>query len=336
MSRSRARLWEMSIVIALRDAQWNFRLPDLRPEPYLPIAGGLEFSGADAMLKIGGRLFFFEIKAERKGIREEWNKKRGRRRSKLAFRSAIKALLMYGTPSMEDGLPRTLHLSLQCHHFVYWTSGDTGAKRAGRVVLEPYLLATIRERLMARSSTKRAAIELQNAYKLGMAIKSDLVDDAAHDFALMDRSPLEWVAQQKAALIRRDSEGDHFWSHLGLALPEFKEYLAALLASQGAGHKKINAVVMAGDGSFFQHVTDTSQLEAIFFPSAEMQPSVTSAVSRAPDTPGGRSQEKVGAAADVSARKPEIVLATQDFERCVYPAPSPDDEEGRRPSSSLW
>jgi hypothetical protein len=269
-------LWEISIVVALRDMQWRFGLPGLHPEPYLPISGDFERSGADAALKITGRLFFFELKGDRSKIKDEWSKKRGSRKSKLAYRSALRAMMVYGTERMPAELPSQLHQSLQCHHFVYWSAlANTGGMRAGRLVIEPYLLATISEKLSKVIRFKEASNAINNSYRLGLVDAENVADDPPQArFFITQVAPLTMVGARQSALIRTAFDEQHYWSHLGLEFPEFQKYLHALFASQGHAHHPINAVVMSDDGTFFQHVIHTSQLEAIFFPKPSSAPVV--------------------------------------------------------------
>ncbi|MDH5824193.1 hypothetical protein QFW77_14525 [Luteimonas sp. RD2P54] len=289
-----ARLWEASIVIALRDMQWKLRLPAAFPEPYLPISGGLERSGADAALRIKGRLFFFEIKADRFKIKEEWNKKRGSRKSKLAFRSARKAMLLYGTAKMPPHLPRTLHQSLRCHHFIYWSPTTQGRPRRGNITVDPYLLATIREKLGNLRRTQAASNAIVNAYQLGLVADGQFAGDlSTANVFFAPMTELTLVGEQRAALVRTAPGGEMFWSHLGLELDEFKQYLQALFASQGKVSERINAVVMSAEGEFFQHITDTSQLENIFFPRQEAEMS----------TDQGRVKREFAAIVDSSRRQ---------------------------------
>jgi hypothetical protein len=271
-----ARLWEISIVIALRDMQWKMRHPNApHPEPYLSIAGGFEQSGADALLKVKGRLFFFEIKADRSKIKEEWSKENKQRRSKLAFRSARRAMRIYGKPVMPPHLPSVLHQSLQCHHFIYWVATNhTGSKRAGHLVVEPYLLGVIRTRLLELKHSKDASKTISEEYHLGLLSTGDFNDiPSPAKFVRGPDIPLSNIQKRQAALIRRAHPHDN-WSKLGLPLSEFKGYLKDLFACQRHGHQPINAVVMSEDGQFFQHITDTSQLEAIFLRKLKAKPQV--------------------------------------------------------------
>lgn len=81
-----AKLWENTLMTALRDAQWFNKAPQaLFPPFFIKLDGNPESALGDALLDAdGGRYFLIEVKATRDQITEEWVK-RGRFRPKRAY-----------------------------------------------------------------------------------------------------------------------------------------------------------------------------------------------------------------------------------------------------------
>ncbi|MBV6864077.1 hypothetical protein KWH50_21190, partial [Xanthomonas campestris pv. blepharidis] len=80
-----ARLAESSVVVALRDWQWETAIMEgRRPGPFLNLSGNTDKKLGDVKFSENDRLFLIEAKATENEIKEEWD--RGERPRKHAHR----------------------------------------------------------------------------------------------------------------------------------------------------------------------------------------------------------------------------------------------------------
>ncbi|WP_152236274.1 hypothetical protein [Xanthomonas sp. LMG 12460] len=154
------RLWEDTVVTALRDAQWlrcaRWKSPAAAfPPGFVKLDGNAESAIGDVVYSSGERYFVFEVKARRLGIRDEWVGSDDKR-PKLAYRSLarywnrLEELSSWGEEDDQEeddqkersALLSFFKLSLAGHHFVYWDEWlDDDRGLVGEIVVEPYVVA---------------------------------------------------------------------------------------------------------------------------------------------------------------------------------------------------
>lgn len=181
---SRAKLWEDTIVIALRDMQWLAKIDYIRKqqfnngsissvdvERHYVVPPGLAKMDGKAESKIGDvvakatndRFFIFEVKSTAAHINTEWRVDDSSN-SKLAYRRLKKkidevnkdyaekagSLVKSHVSNGKNLYDKTINdedyikMSLRGHYFAYWTAESRQRIALGRVGLEPYILAASR------------------------------------------------------------------------------------------------------------------------------------------------------------------------------------------------
>jgi hypothetical protein len=150
-----ARLAESSVVLALRDWQWENRVAGKQsPEMFVSLEGNAEAFLGDAKLKFGEKLYLFEVKSTADTIPEEWTKTKNVEKivegksiqekipnPKKAYQKLVgemKTIQLPGIDSLQI-LPELSFYnspqitcspyildSLRCHHFIFWKKMTSG------------------------------------------------------------------------------------------------------------------------------------------------------------------------------------------------------------------
>lgn len=297
-----AKLWEDSVVTAIRDEKWLHALrhgAPMRgyPLPQLKMRGNAESRLGDLIDIVGERFFLFEVKATRQDIKDEWdteNKKDNH--LKKAFRVLRKCVV---EPTNAVEAERTIELSLRGHFLAYWT--EEYVESGGEEITQASL--------SKMNPPHRAAFD-------DLAITLDAVVATPYLIGCMTyweeptKHPLDCLDPDHAASIIRDTvqsrysvafyhpqngslmERDHIplamlyegagrtldWSSVesgpmpmlmewGLDLDEMKEYMERLCAPYGASSEELHAVVMSTTGRFFRVFISTAELENMVSPS---------------------------------------------------------------------
>lgn len=288
MAKGRARLWEDSIVVALRDMQWmNYlntekskrlgdgdpRLRGVVPPGFAKLDGNAESRIGDVtLLTEDERFFIFEVKSERVRIRDEW-RKGGAFKPKKVYRR-LSALV---NDVNNEGLgksARNLELSLRGHYFVYFNAAESNDGVAGTIFAEPYITGSIAHRTDAEKLVSQTMRPLREM-KIGVVIKEKLLGRARLDFLFNHFAEISI------------GRGDYGKKHnVGLDKDEFSEYVNFLChrssheshksrvsedESEGTGEWKddeewtaspepLHMIVLSSSGAFFRAVSDTNHL----------------------------------------------------------------------------
>lgn len=272
----RARLWEDTIVLALRDQQWLRRLkhvpevsgdpPGALPPGMIKLDGQAESKIGDVALKQGERFFIFEVKPELFRIRDEWTKG-GKFKPKVVFETLRD--LTKRTLSQDARLDdhKNLERSFRCHYFAYWWLLDEDDQSTnGAVLVEPYIPACAQLRNNGEVVGKECMPALRNRLKF------------IGETGLRDRIGLKDLF---GSSMRTQSIGKKH--DCGLERHEFQEYVNFLCesnGSQGSG-EPIHAVVLSSLGSFFRVVSDTNHLASLLDHELRPEPVDLRAKSRA-------------------------------------------------------
>ncbi|MBB5876136.1 hypothetical protein [Xanthomonas sp. 3498] len=268
------RLWEDTVVTALRDAQWlrcaRGRSPATAfPPGFVKLDGNAESAVGDVVYASGERYFVFEVKARRSGIRDEWIG-RDDARPKLAYRSLAHFWKRLEDLSSTDKnvdraarfrLLRFFEFSLAGHHFAYWDEWeDDDGKLVGEIVVEPYVAACS---ALFDSTDETSPWQYLNPWPrnyFGLTWKEGA-----------DRLTSEVVSLDDAL----DSEVNICFSEdgcspgrkVGLTLKELQAYVDNLIGGDEE-EEGIFAVVMSDTGSFYRIAGSTRELAKIMKPSS--------------------------------------------------------------------
>lgn len=303
MAKGRARLWEDSIVIALRDMQWmNYlnteeskrldngdpRVRGVVPPGFAKLDGNAESRIGDVtLLTEDERFFIFEVKSERVRIRDEW-RKGGAFKSKKVYRR-LSALV---NDVNNEGLgksARSLELSLRGHYFVYFNAAESNDGVAGTIFAEPYITGSIAHRTDAEKLAGQTMRPLRGM-KIGVALKGKLLERARFDLLFSHSAEI--------SIGRGDYGKEH---NVGLDQDEFSEYVK-FLCHKGSreGHKSrasedteewqedeqwtaspepLHMIVLSSSGAFFRVVSDTNHLAYLLDLKERPAPAVTKSMS---------------------------------------------------------
>ncbi|MCC8471409.1 hypothetical protein [Xanthomonas phaseoli] len=271
-----AKLWEDTVVTALRDAQWmnckGYALPKTIPPGFVKLDGNAESALGDLLYSSGERYYLIEVKSGRDEISTEWLDRDGKYNEKKIY-SSLKDLweelenaARYGD---HDEMTRGFDFfmkSISCHHAAYWSSwtGDSGA--TGEVVLEPYIAACIDaldpEKLESDQGIRKWN---NNSFRIGSNINGTLRGAKAIPVKnIFDENSLAFSVIEEGNILRVGSS-----ISLGLPLREFQSYVDTLVDRAGDGILDLHAIVLTDSGTTFKLISSTSDLKSVFDPKAE-------------------------------------------------------------------
>jgi hypothetical protein len=268
-----ARLWEDTIVIALRDAQW-LRCQEIneqtknkkaakRPPPVIP-AGFIKLDGraeskiGDVTLAMEERLFIIEVKSSKDQVRDEWHHRGEFRPKKVYARLSdlVDYCNQYDHPlGDDDEMGRHLMSSLNGHLIAYWdpnTNKETG-QITPTIAMAPYLQAVVDS--------------LQDTNKTDSRLITRL--PVSNAFAVRQTKPIGHATPQdlgrdSCRLLYNYRKGKPAFHDepLGLLADKFQGYVDFLCtaANWETAGEPINAIVLSSYGTFFQVVSSTNEL----------------------------------------------------------------------------
>lgn len=272
LEKKMARVWEDTIVMAMRDAQWisaqrrggSPRSP--LPKGMVKLDGKPESLLGDLIYATDERYFLFEVKGQQSEIRAEWVGVEGEGQKqaykKLAkYWSEFSSLSPSPTGNEEKDelfsrLNKLFKRSLACHYFAYWDEWGEGNDRYGEIVIESYVAACSRKYDNTRDLKGEFIKPWQN-YHFGFIEKSQKDHSAADVVALMD------AFSDNFKVCISNSARKPVKLRLGLSWREFQAYINELLTGASKKDEGIHAVVLSTSGSFFRVVGSIRELEKI-------------------------------------------------------------------------
>lgn len=266
-----ARVWEDTIVIALRDAQWlrsqeSTDAQRKRPAPIVP-AGLVKLDGraeshlGDIALAAGERLFIIEVKAGKAQVRDEWRRGKQFRPKKVYSRLSdlVDHCNRHDPPISEDDLmDRLLMSSLNGHLVAYWgtfKNRETGMPESN-ILLVPYLQAMIDS--LSETDVPEADMITHMPISKAYAVRASHPPRVAtpHD-----------LGRSHCRLFYQDTNGQPilYKDPLGLSADAFQEYVDYLCRASGmlTEGEPINAIVLSSQGTFFQVIGNIQDLATI-------------------------------------------------------------------------
>lgn len=284
----KARLWEDTVVIALRDMQWLARakalkkeagsdgvinvekmeLKKLIPPGFVKLDGVSESSLADVVFKADDvRYFLIEVKPEAARVRDEWAKKKKAKNEKVdgdkkdVEGNGAKKIYLRLVPLTENmdfsemGLiPRELELSLAGHFFVYFDAHTDEEGVHGAIILDSYIAACNRAQRATEEGSSWMMKKLPGEF---------LFDNGSNKVFRKIRAGGLFSSGVKVVL---SVNGKNVWSdNIGLSKEDFQTYVRYLCNSAGDDDNSppIHALMLSSDGNFFKVVTSVNQLVSV-------------------------------------------------------------------------
>ncbi|MGQ5312247.1 hypothetical protein ACULMH_01020 [Xanthomonas arboricola pv. corylina] len=290
--KKKARLWEESVVIGLRDMQWRLQLQNLLsredlfkstrarlqkqgnviddvalrgviPPGFVTLDGNAESSTADvALSSTKGFCFLVEVKPSEERIRDEWKlqgkKKRKRKasvNSKAAFRTLKGLVEAFESNPADEEKSRLLRLSLRIHQVAYWEGQARGKRRKGVIKVEPYINACIRMRRIDELTSDRCIPTLEHLHY-------QFIVGETRDNQRLPANEMLGAAQNIQFDINYNRIIQPIKAAYGAEYTEFQEYVNWLCEScseDGDIDQPINCIVMTSDG-FLQAISSLREL----------------------------------------------------------------------------
>ncbi|MBV6687073.1 hypothetical protein KV692_04070 [Xanthomonas euvesicatoria pv. physalidis] len=248
-----ARLAESSVVVALRDWQWETAIMEgRRPGPFLNLSGNTDKKLGDVKFSENDRLFLIEAKATENEIKEEWD--RGERPRKHAHRMLRALIESYGGNENERDA-NLIRSSLLAHHFLY----SYTTKRRSDIVFEPYIIATqCLEGFKENKDNKEPETPKREKENVESLAKGLLHVSKFKLFDTKKKKHTHFAIPQKFynKTVTMSYENDAAFE-LGLTLPKFQEYINYLC---GDKDEDIEALIKCLDGKLIAFSGKTSEL----------------------------------------------------------------------------
>jgi hypothetical protein len=265
-----ARLWEDTIVVALRDLQWMAASRQSGgafavPSPFLKLDGNAESRIGDTPYRMDERYFIFEVKPELGQVEGEWWRKSvfnpkpvyRRLRALVDNLNATEASTLPEDVNMFLDAMDMLQMSARGHHFICW-NGQRGST-AGFIDMLPYVEGIA-------SQTPEDIIDhhhvlprpnINGPLTLRYGKKGGTPVSAAGLAMLLDHDHI--VGEALSGRVET-------FGGLGLTRDEFQEYINFLCADAPGRAEPINAIVLSTDGTFFRLAGTTATLASMLDP----------------------------------------------------------------------
>ncbi|EKQ58411.1 hypothetical protein WS7_21195 [Xanthomonas citri pv. malvacearum str. GSPB2388] len=290
--KKKARLWEESVVIGLRDMQWRLQLQNLLsredlfkstqarfqnqgyvidavalrgviPPGFVTLDGNAESSTADvALSSTKGFCFLVEVKPSRERIRDEWKLRKKRRRkhkasvhSKAAFRTLKGLVEAFESNPADEEQAELLRCSLRIHQVAYWEGKVGDKQRKGIIKVEPYINACISMRRVDELTSDRCIPTLEHLYY-------QFTVDETRDNQRLPAEEMLGTAQNIQFDINYNGTFQNIPAAYGAEYKEFQQYvnwLCKKCSEDGGVDQPINCIVMTSDG-FLQAISSLREL----------------------------------------------------------------------------
>jgi hypothetical protein len=267
---SRIKLWEDTVVIAIRDLQWRRSIRNNEafgglaptiPPGFVKLDGKTESRLGDLALKEDVRYFLIEVKAERAAIRDEWhtNSASGEKLVLQRLRTIVDeannaSLAPQQSASTEHS--KLIELSLRGHHFAFWEGQalpTDPSQIRGAIGVTPYLIGAAAERSLADGLAGLGLDRLPDAYVFRST------NPLAKTTKEGPAAGLQAFFSEKTELARLKGASAAEVFRLGLDKDEFKTYVDFLCADAGQYGEPVHAIILSTAG-FFRVISDTNHL----------------------------------------------------------------------------
>lgn len=262
-----AGLWEVSVVLAIRDMQWLMRDKSI-PMPSLNLSGNAESKLGDCLLTAEDRFFLIEVKPTSKQFKSEWAQElvdKTPQFNKKAFATIIELAKNLGRMKPHAEAAQDVLRSLLGHHFVFWNEEE------GTLSIQPYFGTTLAGYLKAVGMdapmfVDRGAKGANSLFSLSLSDQQPnqsfvtFTDCSSGFFS-------EIYSKRLGIAIKSKEPSESAWVPLGLLPEDFKDYLQALSPKV----EEINAIILSDKGFIHQPKTTQSITEFISVLSSKIE-----------------------------------------------------------------
>ncbi|MDX6081214.1 hypothetical protein SIL81_07960 [Xanthomonas campestris pv. incanae] len=240
-----AKLWEISVVIALRDQQWLMRDASM-PMPAINLSGNAESRLGDCLLTAHDRFFVIEIKPTTGQFSAEWKKKTVENVEQFKKRAFASTLDLADRLSKSSGTSaihaqKDVLRSLLGHHFVYWDDAEKS------LCIQPYLSTVLAgykaEQGTLNLSLNKSLRRVNNAFSLSLSQSANPTGSMIYTTCAAGVFS-EIYSKRLGIAVTATQDQEDAWIPLGLLPRDFADYLESLCTKT----EEIDVIILSDNG----------------------------------------------------------------------------------------
>lgn len=270
------KLWEDTVVTALRDAQWincKGKSPKaVAPSGFLKLDGNAESALGDVIYSANSRYYIIEVKSSSADISSEWTggSAKGSPQKKVYSNLAARwheleeAVDDLGSGRNVEDIRKEIfkhtnfiQKSVSCHLFAYWEHWTVDDADVGQVVITPYLSGCLRN-----IDPKK----FNGSPYINRHFDSDFLmgRNVGGDSYVAEVAALGLMFEDGARVFAVNTNGGEnvSWSALlGLKLKDFQDYINELVGYSGDDVPEMHGIMMSDSGQVFEFFSSLSELK---------------------------------------------------------------------------
>ncbi|USJ00836.1 hypothetical protein MUG10_00800 [Xanthomonas prunicola] len=276
------KLWEDTVVTALRDIQWMHalgkNLPSVTPPGFVKLDGNAESALGDVLYSANDKYFVIEVKSSVDDICTEWGGDSAKSKPKLVYQSLAERwhnlqdavdLVEASTDPVGDGSYEKMMASVPffqrsaaCHMLCYWDKWKINGKEYGDVVVTPYLSGCLRV-IDPKKHRGREYIDrhFDSDFLIGREVGGELsVAEVASLNVLFESGARAYCVNSNGG------ENVSWHKPLGLGIKAFQQYVDELVDQAGVDVPEMHGIVMNRSGTVFKLFSSLSELKHALVP----------------------------------------------------------------------
>lgn len=276
------KLWEDTVVTALRDIQWihalGRNLPSVIPSGFIKLDGNAESAIGDVLYSANDRYYIIEVKSSIDDICTEWGGDSAESKPKVVYQSlaerwhdlqdAVEVTESSADPYRDGSAEKMMarvpffQRSAACHMLSYWDKWKINGKEFGDVVVTPYLSGCLRMIDPIKHGGRQYIDRHFDAdFLLGREIDGEL--------SVAEVASLHVLFESGAGVYCVNSNGGEnvSWNKpLGLGIKAFQKYVDELVDQAGSDAPEMHGIVMSRSGNVFKLFSSLSELKHALVP----------------------------------------------------------------------
>lgn len=276
------RLWEDTVVTALRDVQWvnagGKRLSGVVPPGFMKLDGNAESALGDVLYSAGARYYLIEVKSSADEICTEWGGDSTDSKPKVVYESlaerwhelqdvaeVVSSLEKpYESDLVKDlnNLTAFFRRSAACHMLAYWDKWEVEGEEVGDVVVTPYLSGCLR---MIDPKRHKGSGYIDRHFDadflLGREIEGEISVAEVASLQVLFESGV-----QVFCVTSSGGENVSWKTPLGLGIKAFQRYVDELIDQAGGDTPEMHGIVMSTSGTVFKIFSSLSELKSALIP----------------------------------------------------------------------
>ncbi|SOT96909.1 hypothetical protein [Xanthomonas arboricola] len=267
-----ADLWEVSVVLALRDLQWiMLGANDEYPPPAVNLSGNAESIFGDSLLNADEKFFLLEVKSTSAKSISEWaltGEGEERRHTKRAFVAVKELAKKFGQTSPTPNQRSDVLASLLCHQLAFWEESIHA------LCIQPYLTSTLSgyvnaiikakhdKKTMLEESDRLLNIVIERigkVFNFSFSGKEHPTNTITCSECSSGSASSIYTSQLGISVKSDDIKGGIAWIPLGLPAINFNEYLQSISKTSNPDGEEINAIILSDKG-FIRVVRNTKEI----------------------------------------------------------------------------